>query len=69
MTTKPRSPGQKAISISLPEETLDWLDHERLKINLSRSAYIRMAINNKSASDILYAADVNDTPYKGRNEK
>ena len=71
MTAKPRSTGQTAISISLPNETLAWIDEQRSKLNLGRSAYIRLAIDRKTAKSILMTAEeCNDADeYKTKNER
>ncbi len=40
MTTKPRSPGKTAISVSMTQSLLDQVDERATALNLTRSQYI-----------------------------
>ena len=40
MTTKPRSPGKTAISVSMTQALLDQVDERASSLNLTRSQYI-----------------------------
>lgn len=42
MTTKPRSPGNTAISVSLDQRLVDLIDARRKTLGLSRSQYLRL---------------------------
>jgi hypothetical protein len=54
MGTKPRTPGQTAVSISLPEKLLLDIDARADALNINRSQYLAaLARNDLSARGIL----------------